>query len=79
MYINDDLRNAIVGVLVEVSNRSWGNPDTRLIVIRDEDNPFIETLVRCFVRNFEDAEILVDSTVVVYNHRVYPFNIRRDI
>lgn len=79
MYINDELANAVVGTLIEVSSRSWGNPSERMIAIRDDDNPFVHTIVRCFCRNFEDAEILVDSTVIVYRNHVYPFNIRRDI
>lgn len=79
MLINDELANAVVGTLIEVSSRSWGNPAERMIAVRDDDNPFVDTIVRCFCRNFEDAEILVDSTVIVYRNRVYPFNIRRDI
>lgn len=67
--INDSCRNAVVGKLLEVASRSWGD-DRRMVVVRTDD-PFVPVTVRSFVRNFEDAEALVDTIVVVYEDMVY--------
>lgn len=69
--VNDDYCNAVVGKLVEVASRSWGNLESRMAVIVTDD-PFAPVTVRVWVRNYSDAEILVDRTVVFYEGRVYP-------
>lgn len=69
---NDSYRNAIVGRLVDVANRSWGNPNHRMVVI-ETDDPFVTVIVRTFVNNHEDAELLIDRMVCVYQATIIPF------
>jgi hypothetical protein len=65
MEINNDHKNAVVGVVVGVTDG--------LVTLRCHD-PFVTTIVGCFVRNWGDAEILVDSQAVVYAGWIYPFD-----
>lgn len=62
---NDSYCNAIVGRLVDVANRSWGGSNHRMVVI-ETDDPFVTVIVRTFVNNHEDAELLIDRMVCVY-------------
>lgn len=71
--VNDNMRNAVVGRLLEVASRSWGD-DRRMVTIQTDD-PFASVIVRCFVRNFEDAEALVDTTVVVYEDCLFRLSV----
>lgn len=70
MEINNDYRNAVVGVVVGVIDG--------LVMLRCHD-PFVTTIVGCFVRNWGDAEILVDSQVIVYLGWIYPFDTGSDL
>lgn len=71
MNVNDNYRNAVVGRITEVANRSWGNPDSRMVVI-ETDDPFARIIVRVFVKNWTDAEVLIDREVVCHDGYVYP-------
>lgn len=70
MIVNDSYTNAVVGRLVEVASRSWGD-DRRMVTVKTDD-PFVTIVVRQFINNYEDAEILVDRLVVVWNGWIYP-------
>jgi hypothetical protein len=70
MVVNDNYKNAVVGKIIEVADRSWGNPDKRMVVI-ETDDPFTRIVVRDFVKNWEDAQMLVDMTVCMYEGMVY--------
>lgn len=71
MVVNDNYKNAVVGKIIEVADRSWGNPDRRMVAI-ETDDPFVSIIVREFITNWQDAEVLVDRTVVCYDHKVFP-------
>jgi len=65
---NDNYNNAVVGRLVDMANRSWG--DNRRMVVIETDDPFATIIVRRFVNNWQDAELLIDRTVCVYNDTI---------
>lgn len=68
--ICDEYTNAVCGTIVDVATRSWSDDGSRMVTIKCDDW-FDTVIVRAFVRNWEDAEMLVDSRAIVYGHRVY--------
>lgn len=70
MEWNDNYKNAVVGVVEHVTDN--------LVILRCRD-PFTDTVTKCFVRNYGDAEILVDSQVIVYLGWIYPFDTGSDL
>lgn len=63
---DDSYCNAVIGRLVDVASRPYaGEASLRMVVIETEE-PFVRTVVRRFVRNHEDAELMVDRVVCVY-------------
>jgi hypothetical protein len=71
-HYNDSHRNAVVGTLVDVAQRSWGGSDHRMVVI-ETDDPFVRVIVRTFVNNHKDAELLIDRKVCVHDATIIPF------
>ena len=67
--VNDEYRNAWVGKLVYVADRSWGD-NRRLVKLLCEDR----IIVRRFVHNWADAEVLIDRKVCVYDDTLYAFD-----
>ena len=70
MKVDDNYRNAVMGTLVSVDNRSWTDDGSSMVVIRCDD-PFNTVFVREFVINYADAEMLIDKTVVLYDRHVH--------
>lgn len=68
--IDDNYKNAVMGTLVSVDNRSWTDDGSSMVVIRCND-PFNTVFVREFITNYADAEMLIDRTVVLYDRRVH--------
>ena len=64
---NDSYCNAVIGRLVEVASRPYGGETSLRMVVIETEEPFVRTVVRRFVRNHQDAELLVDRVVCVYN------------
>lgn len=71
---NDGYCNATVGRLVDVATHQWSSSGDglRMIVVRTEE-PFVQTIVRRFVTNWRDAELLIDRMVMVHESSVYQF------
>lgn len=63
---NDSYCNAVIGRLVEVASRPYGGETSLRMVVIETEEPFVRTVVRRFVRNHQDAELLVDRVVCVY-------------
>lgn len=63
---NDNYNNAVVGRLVEVASRPYGGETSLRMVVIETEEPFVRTVVRRFIRNHQDAELLVDRVVCVY-------------
>lgn len=69
VVVDDYYRNAVVGVIRKVADRSWG--DDRRMVTLDVDDFCPTVRVRVFVTNYEDALILVGRTVAVVGDHLY--------
>lgn len=73
MLVNDGYVNAVVGFIVDVANRSWTQDGSRMVTLRCDD-PFVTTVVRVFVKNWGDAEVLVDTRAVFHEGYIYPLD-----
>jgi hypothetical protein len=69
-HVDDEYRNAVVGKLVHVDGYKLRHSASRMAVI-ETDDPFVPLVVRVWVRNWEDAQILVDRTVVFYDGHIH--------
>lgn len=69
--VNDNYRNAVVGKVTAVSTNYYRQDGYRLVTLLCEE-PMANITVRVWVCNPDDAEMLVDRMVVVYDCEVYP-------
>ena len=71
IVVNDAYRNAVVGVVRLVANRSWGD-DRRMVTIDTTSDWGLPSVrVRIPVENYQDAEVLVGYEVCVRGSRLY--------
>ena len=68
---DDGYCNATVGILVDVS-RAPRDSDHRMVII-ETDEPFVRHVVRRFINNWQDAELLIDRRVCVYESKLIAF------
>jgi hypothetical protein len=68
---DNDYRNALVGILLDVGRVVTS--DRRRTVIIETDEPFVRTVVRTVINDSQDAELLIDRHVCVYDGTIIPF------
>lgn len=70
--VDDSHKNASVGTVVDVANRSWSEDGSRLVTMRCAEHPYEDVVLRAHVINWEDAMMLVDRTAVLCGQHIYP-------
>jgi hypothetical protein len=74
IMIEMNYRNAVVGKVIEVSQRPWDSTNRRQVAIECCD-PFKFTTTLVWVHNYEDAMMMVDRMVCVYDGELYPLEV----
>lgn len=68
---NDGYKNATIGRVVKVSKHNYRGDGYGLVTL-ECDEWFSMVVVRTWVSNPEDADMLMDRTVIVHDATVYP-------
>jgi len=71
IVVNDAYRNAVVGVVRLVANRSRGDDRRTVTIDTTSDWGLPSVCVRIPVENYQDAEVLVGYEVCVRGSRLY--------